>query len=64
MAATGGGAMPDPGMATEAAENARQLIACGYLDLDEVAEALVDMPEDFGGGDEPESWEYEQSLRI
>jgi hypothetical protein len=64
MTAMDGGAIPDPGIAAEAAGNARQLITCGYLDLDEVAEALVDMQEDFGGGDKPETLEYGQSLRI
>ena len=54
----------DSGIAAEAAENARLLIACGYLELDEVAEALVDLQEDFGGGDEPEALAYEQALRI
>jgi hypothetical protein len=55
---------PDPDVAAEAAENARLLIECGYLDRYEVADAVIDMQEDFGGGDGPEPLVFPQAERI
>lgn len=56
--------MTDPGVEAEATANARLLVACGYLEADEVAEAIVDMQEDFGGGDGPEQLTQEQAREI
>lgn len=64
---------PEPPIAAEAMENARRLIACGYLSLPEVADTLVDMQEyDYeeededgdDGGEKPQQLMYPQARRI
>ena len=55
---------PDPLIAEEASANARRLIESGYLSLREVADSVIDLQEDFGGGDDPERLVFPQAKRL
>lgn len=55
---------PDPLIAEEAWANARRLIENGYLSLREVADAVIDLQEDLGGGDEPQRLVFPQAKRL
>lgn len=55
---------PDPLIAEEASANARRLIESGYLSLREVADAVIDLQEDFGGDDQPERLVFPQAKRL